>query len=609
MAIHNDKVRFLTYVTAPFAMELIRTGAVKKFPEILSSYGIEKVYIENYRDGLLLSKSDLQYLKDRFERRLEVSGGMAIGTWGEGWGEMEQYEFKVACISDERNRQMIKAVAERNAEVFNEVIIDDFWANWCYSEKDVEKFNEIYGYRLDKNTLSKLLADNDEEISSLWANYSSQLLEDVSKNYVVEPMKKINSNLKLILKVGEWRELYIHRGLNLRRLSRLFDKFYVGTESREFSPVTGSLYIVQFVRALVGEKVKGVWFDLYDGITWEEHASLHTLRNQAKLSMMGFTDEILLFDARHFMQNSSDKEIRGIVNEIRLMKSWRRRVTGEEKGLKKLAIQHPYNQVFDGYFADTLGLIGVPIVYASVDSVKEGDNVLLTEGDIKYVDILRLIEQGANLILTASAAEKLGNTLGEVGYQILGVDSRNPILHQFVNGYAFFSKGIGASRRHRVAPGFLAGPIFNTNDSANVMLWLYDGKLSYPVIFQNSYRTVKVSVLGITKYYGYLTFNYPELVRQVVRDIAFNNLDFSVEAIGHTLTNLVTVVRGNSVTFVNLNPFNIRFFVNLKENSYVELEKPSVGAKIVSEESLNNGKRVKVGVSAHGQALLKITTR
>ncbi|WP_255446776.1 hypothetical protein [Sulfolobus sp. B1] len=37
-------------------------------------------------------------VKHLFEKEFEVAGGVAIGTWGEGWGEKRSLGFNVICI-------------------------------------------------------------------------------------------------------------------------------------------------------------------------------------------------------------------------------------------------------------------------------------------------------------------------------------------------------------------------------------------------------------------------------------------------------------------------------------------------------------------------------
>lgn len=112
-------VKLAVYVTAHTVRKIARgeldLAAARR---LLDKLGIEKVYIENYRFGLLVGRDELEAAVSAF-RGYEVAGGSCIGTWGEGWGRYADFGFKVVCLTDERNLKLIEEAMEGAGEVFD----------------------------------------------------------------------------------------------------------------------------------------------------------------------------------------------------------------------------------------------------------------------------------------------------------------------------------------------------------------------------------------------------------------------------------------------------------------------------------------------------------
>ncbi|AKA73171.1 hypothetical protein [Saccharolobus solfataricus] len=553
--------KLAVYVTAP-TLRGLNEERIKKLIEKFKELGVVKIYLENYRDGIMLDVNTMIKFKEVFEREFEVAGGMAIGTWGEGWGEMENYGFKVACIADERNREMVKNVVEEQAKVFDEIIIDDFWANWCHSEKDVKLFNSMYGVNFTKGTLLKMLRD--PVISRLWCEYSSSLVYNASRDYVVKPAKNVNEKVKITLKVAEWREDFYHRGLKLDKLAEIFDNIYVGTEAREYTARYGSLYIVDYVKGLVGDKLKGVWFDTFIGGEGGDYGSFKTYLQQFILSAFGLTEEITLFEAGDILDPERRSLFESIMENKEKVQRWREDIREYASiGLKRIPLQHFMTQRFDKYVEDHLGIIGIPLEVSNV--VNPSDILLITESDIYHLDIVDLLNRGVNLMFTASAAKKLIEVLGDTALKILGVG--NLIYDSVsVNALTRDGKTFYWSYYKRQA-NFPVGPIFSLN-GATPILYAYNGVELHPVVFQNTYSNSKVYVLSLTTYLPYLISEfYPSVARQIIRDIVGDHIGIRAIATYPFLFSLI-IKRDGLVTVLNLNDFPIRLTLSVDPKRY-----------------------------------------
>ncbi|TRM80670.1 hypothetical protein DJ531_11975 [Sulfolobus sp. A20-N-F6] len=524
-----------------------------KISSLLKEMNITKIYLENYRDGYLLSTDEMSKVKHLFEKEFEVAGGVAIGTWGEGWGEKRSLGFNVICISDDKNKELVGKVMSQQATIFDEIIIDDFWSNWCYSDHDVELFNERFGFSLTKERLIESIRKGDAMISSLWAVYSTELLLDVSKKYVVDVSRRVNPRVKITLKLPEWREDFYHRGLFLNKLKEMFDSIYVGTESREGTGRYGSFFIANFVKALVGDKLLGVWFDQGNGFNWSIPTAVKSYLEQALLSLLSLTREVTLFHAGSLLgyYNELTAELK---SKLKGVIDLRNKLKGNLSGIKVPVTQPIYSNSSDRYIEDYLGMIGIPLLPSN--NFNEGDYVLITDKWIRQGDIFDLVRKKVSLILTSSATE----VIAKGGY-IDGLELVDDVIHvkAFIKGDKFYSMD------HRRQIGFPVGPIVDYKGKEEILLYATDGNRSYPVLHKIAYDNSIVYLLSLTKYTPYLVEYYPEIVRQTMRDIVYDYLGFTLES-DMPLFNVCLIPYDKRVIVLNMNDYDIEIKFRIRDN-------------------------------------------
>ncbi len=565
-----ESFKLASYITAQAVRRFTHDKKLlEQGRRLLNRLGVRKVYVENYRSGLLVDKDELVDIREILQDGFEVSGGTCIGTWGRGWGRRAGLSSKVICLNDERNLAMLTEVMAHAASVFNEVLIDDFWANWCYCDVCIERFNREYGLSLTPEELRRAVERSDPVIMAYWAEYSSRILEDVSRRFIVEPARRANADIKVVLKVAEWRESFYHRGLFFERLKNVFDGFYVGTESREGTLRYGAFYTASYVREFVGDMLLGAWFDTFNGYDFSLPINPETYVEQAWMSVLGPVDEVTLFHLGNLMDVSRRRHVKRLMKSMPEMMRVREALDGEPIGLLTLAVQQPQAPLYDRYLEDALGIIGVPLKPVKPSSVKNGDYVLLTEKDVRRVGLKLLLDRGANLVVTSAAALLLARGIaGPLGLEVLGLRGDHGVLHEvfdarmFIYGGRFFSEG---HRRQYVAP---VGPILDA-EGVRPLLLASDGVQSYPVIYVNTYGGSRIYVLSVTKYAPYLVKHYPEPIREAVRDIAMEYLGFKLECVKQPITNLSVFPRmDGSIALINMNyyPLRLRLVVDMEKN-------------------------------------------
>lgn len=150
---------------------------------------LKKAYIENHRGMVDISQDKLRLAKKVFEKNgIETSGG--ITSTGLVNGERKPALFDTYCYTDMAHRQEYYRIVKELAEVFDEIILDDYFFMACRCEQCIEA----------KGTRS-------------WSEYRMDVMEEFSKEIVLLA-KSVNPNMNFIIKYPNWYESYRETGYN-----------------------------------------------------------------------------------------------------------------------------------------------------------------------------------------------------------------------------------------------------------------------------------------------------------------------------------------------------------------------------------------------------------
>jgi len=165
---------------------------------------VDKVYIETHRDRILIDDATLEAAKKFFtERGVTVAGGITFTV-------SEPNRFETFSYSNPEHRKAVQEIAEHTARHFDEFILDDFFFTSTKSDFDVK----ARGARS-------------------WTDYRLAVMEDAAKNLVIGPAKRVNPQVKVVIKYPNWYDHFPALGFNLARGPQLFDGIYTGTETRD----------------------------------------------------------------------------------------------------------------------------------------------------------------------------------------------------------------------------------------------------------------------------------------------------------------------------------------------------------------------------------------
>ena len=272
-------LRISTLIDAHQVTRLCGTDAgVQRAVAWCKDHGITHVYVESYRDGHEPSEADLVRTRDAFRRAgFLVSGCITptrIGKLSGGWGG-------VSCYTNARTRSEVQRIFRRAALLFDEIMIDDFLFTDC--------------------TCAECAAARG---SRSWAQYRCDLLLDVSRKDILGTVRAANARCKVIVKFPCWHEDFQERGYDVARQTELYDKTWVGTETRGGVPGSGwaaepqyrAYWLMRWLGGMGGPKCGGGWYD------WLGTTPVYYLE-QARLTILGGAREAMLFNMGALMED------------------------------------------------------------------------------------------------------------------------------------------------------------------------------------------------------------------------------------------------------------------------------------------------------------------
>ncbi len=337
----KDDLQLSIYITAHAVNNLLSDEAGRR--EAISIFrfnGITKAYIEVYRGGLVIEKKLLQDVRDLFEKnQIEVVGGIATVP-GENFGVRQEAQLGWFNWQNPKTQADLKEVIMMSADVFDEFIIDDFL---CTADTSME---------------SKA-AKGDRS----WSQYRRDLLTGLSKSLFIDPARSINPDITMIIKYPQWYDRFHLFGYDVENETALYDKVYVGTESRgQYTQRFGfvqpyeSFISYQWMKSLAGIKMSGAWFDHGD-------CDENDFIEQAWQSVLAGARELIFFNYFDFVNGHKGHHL--MRRQFTLLADLARKVATEPvNGV--MAYKPAGSDAFgDLYIMDFMGMLGVPLIPVS----------------------------------------------------------------------------------------------------------------------------------------------------------------------------------------------------------------------------------------------------
>ena len=499
-----------TYIRAQDVARMEDDKFLKSTWETVSSQvDLDKIYIETHRDAFTVPEKTLKKVKKFFQSKgLEVGGGIT-------YTRSEPTDFETYSYARSIERQQVREVAEFTAKHFDDFILDDFF------------FIDL---------------KNDEEIAAKgnksWTDYRLRLMADAGRELVVEPAKRVNPKVKVIIKYPNWYDHFHGLGFNLEEEPLYFDGLWTGTETRDPASAQHlqnylSYNIVRYFDNIAPGKNGGGWVDA-GGI----NMSMDRYAEQLHLTMLSKTPEIILWNymqlndvkitpqMRAPWQDAGDNSFRydemvapftkdGKTVTPSTMASFANvtlhqtdRLVGQLGHPVGLVSYKPYHSSGEDFLQNYLGMIGLPMDMHP-QWKDDRQQILLTEQAANDKGIVEKIKgqlrKGGDVIITTGLLKAIKEQLADVCELYCGD------LKAIVNDFGF----AGKSKREFIIPQVK----YFTNDAWEVVSAgrpLNGGVSGYPILLRDTYSKGMLFVLTIPDDFGNL-YDYPEGALNIIR--------------------------------------------------------------------------------------------
>lgn len=130
---HFKNFKTCVYCTAQTLASLDEATLARDYAYLEKYVGIDKVYLETYRDGTWVSIDHMKMIQNFFKKHgVEIAGGITTVTPPLEKDDVKRQRlFQTFCYSNEAMRTYLKKIVTYTAELFDEIILDDFFFTSC----------------------------------------------------------------------------------------------------------------------------------------------------------------------------------------------------------------------------------------------------------------------------------------------------------------------------------------------------------------------------------------------------------------------------------------------------------------------------------------------
>jgi len=348
---HASVHRFSTLFTASDVRDrLSTTNGTQEAVDWCRQTAVTKVYVETFRDSYQAERTTLETARDQLrEAGLEVSGCVTttrVGKQSTGWNVM-------SCTTDPDTQNRLRNIFEFTAALFDEIMIDDFWFVDCTCP-ECDTARQARRVTIDGQSWP-VTGDS-------WEDYRCELMVRLSQEAVLGAARRVNPNVRLIIKYPQWYDRFHERGYDVLRETHDFDRIWVGTETRDYNDARWggtvqyeAYFIMRWLGGIGGSKCGGGWYD-WLGTTEA------TYLEQARQTILAGAQESMLFCYGGLHRDTGPANVAALRSHIPELL----RVAGEIQPRHPIGIaaykpanSHPGDEprIFD-----FVGMLGLPLV-------------------------------------------------------------------------------------------------------------------------------------------------------------------------------------------------------------------------------------------------------
>ena len=471
----------------------------EEFKRITDHVKVGRVYLENFRGNQWCDKDQLIRARDYFASiGIDTAGGITTCA-----ADGKKDGFVSLCYSDEEDRKKLKKAVIMNAEVFDELIFDDFYFVNCRCDKCIENKGD-----------------------RTWSEFRLAQRKEVTENLVMKPAKETNPNINVIVKYPQWFEDFNECGYDLATDTDMFDSIYTGTETRNPTYCQQHLpkYLSYTTMRLYGSDHPGCnlggWFDCF-----ETSYNITSYLEQFYLTMFAKSPEAMLFCNASFMYDPQFKVYAAVVGKaMDDLDSYMDKL-GNPVGVMAY---HPSYGRGENNLHSYLGQCGIPMEPTLIYPENAKD-VFLAESAVDDKDIVKKmkasLKNGANVIVTSGFVRRLGQTFEKEFARVI-YSSRKAIVKDYCVSW---SHGVSLGGKLAGAKEIMIPQLDYCTNDVWEMAGAYGTDNNFPIVLRWAYSNGNISVITIPDDMGDL-YNYPVEVLDVIKDQFYQTTEIKISA-------------------------------------------------------------------------------
>ena len=470
----------------------------RKFQLIEKNIKVGKVYLETFRGANRITREQMIKVKKFFEKKgIMTSGGITPVDYD----KKKEGGFHSLCYTSKESRDMLADVVAMTAELFDEIILDDFYFTNCRCEHCIEA----------KGNRS-------------WSEFRLELMQEVSENIILKTAKEVNPNVKVIIKYPNWYEHYQETGYNLAEEPKVFDYIYTGTETRnpaytqQHLPKYLSYFLMRYLENVAPNRNLGGWFDPY-----ECSYNLTSYLDQGYLTLFGKAKEVTLFCLGSLLNDKSYTVFPPAIGQAFEDMDQCFNLLGDPIGI---ATYLPYHGYGEDYLHNYLGMCGIPFE-PYPEYPKEAKTILLTQNSLIDKEIITKMKEslhnGADIFVTSGFVSKSGPAFIE--FMNVSDTGRKAVINHYMYST---DGGLTVSGNVEAADAIMIPQLAYFTNDVWELAGAYGEDNSFPILLKSAYDRGRVFVLTIPEDQGNI-YHYPPEILDTIRCILCKDLMVSLE--------------------------------------------------------------------------------
>jgi hypothetical protein len=457
----KSDLQLSVYITAHTVEQQFYTESGRREAiSVLRCNGISKVYVEVYRPGMVVPTELLKNTVSLLEKNgFEVVGGIATLPGGET-GVAQQGPLTWLNWQNPKTQADMKKIMEDSAPYFDTFILDDFFCT------------------ADTSSESKT-AKGDRT----WSEYRRSMLTEIAQSVFINTAKLKNPGITMIIKYPQWYDRFHQFGYDVATEPALFDKVYVGTETRGqytqrygfVQPYEGFVNY-RWISTLAGKKIGAAWFDHGDcnETDFIEQAYQSVLAGAKELVIFSFDMLVTGHGGHHLLRQDFEKlaDLAAAVAKNPVIGPVGYKPVNSDAGA-------------DLYIMDYIGMFGISLVPDSKYPENAPVIFLPTQAatDSTIAEkVEKSLSDGKKVVMTAGFLARVKN--GEKLAQLAGI--QYPLVNEQVSTQTILNEGKTDSLKFPLQTDFRIQP----NDAT--ILLQTAGKKSAPFLVQNPSENITV---------------------------------------------------------------------------------------------------------------------